>query len=380
MSATIAAASPGPLPEPAHGESHPAEKPRWPWVVGSIVILAFIALVLIIIFVPRATVTTDDARVTAHYTTIAPRVPGQIVQVLVNDNEMVRKGQLLAVLDDRDYRAAVDQAQAQLDKDLAQVANAEATIRRQPAVIDQSSAQFRQAQARLTLAQENARRYSNLATTGSGSQQDQQQATSTLRERQSGLEEAGAAVSATRRQLDILTAERQAAQAAVEADRAALAQAMLNLSYTRIVAPIAGMVGQRAAEPGNYVAPGASLMALVPLGETFVEANYREVALKHVLPGQHVSIHVDAYDVDFDGVVDSVPPATGATFSPVGPENATGNFTKIVQRLPVKIRFAPRQPGVQHLRIGMSVETSIDTNFANVIGRRDTAGAARGGR
>ena len=115
-------------------------------------------------------------------------------------------------------------------------------------------------------------------------------------------------------------------------------------------------------------------MAVVPLEETFVEANYREVALKHVAPGQRVRIHVDAYDIDLDGVVDSVPPATGAAFSPVGPENATGNFTKIVQRLPVKIRFAAGQPEVRHLRMGMSVETRIETHFADVIGgKRQTA-------
>jgi membrane fusion protein (multidrug efflux system) len=354
------------------------EKPTWPWLVGAIIMLGFIAYVLFRIYAPHAVVTTDDAQVTAHYATVAPRVSGQIVSVEVNDNQMVHKGQVLAILDDRDYRTAVDRAQAQLDKDLAEVANADATIRRQPAVVDQSSAQFRQAQARLSLANENATRYNNLAATGSGSRQDQQQAVSTKSEQQSRLDEAGAAVRASQRQGDILRATRQSALAAVEADRAALAQARLNLGYTRIVAPVDGMIGQRAAEAGNYVAPGTSLMVVVPLGETYVEANYREVALRHVAPGQHVKIHVDAYDVDFDGIVDSIPPSTGAAFSPVGAENATGNFTKIVQRLPVKILFAPHQSGVENLRLGMSVETSVDTAFAKVIGRSDTP--ARGGQ
>ena len=172
---------------------------------------------------------------------------------------------------------------------------------------------------------------------------------------------------AARRQTGILRAQREAALAAVAADRARLAQARLDLGYTRILAPFDGMIGARQAEPGNYVSAGSAIMALVPLGETFVEANYREVALEHVAPGQHVRIHVDAYDIDLDGIVDSVPPATGAAFAPVGPENATGNFTKIVQRLPVKIIFTPGQSAVRHLRLGMSVETTIETHFANVI-------------
>ena len=121
-------------------------------------------------------------------------------------------------------------------------------------------------------------------------------------------------------------------------------------------------------------------MVVVPLGETYVEANYREVELRHMLPGQPVRIHVDAYDADFDGVVDSVPPATGALFAPVGPENATGNFTKIVQRLPVKITFAPNQAGLHHLRLGMSVETTVRTGFADVIANREGHPASHGSR
>lgn len=373
MSAPVAAGAPG---LPHHDAPH--AKPRWPWIVGALVILGFIGLVLMSIFAPRANVTTNDARVMAHYATIAPRVSGQITQVLVNDNQMVKAGQVLAILDDRDYRTAVDQAQAQLDKDLAQAQDADAGIARQPSVIDQNDAQVRQAQARVALAQANAKRYSNLATSGSGSRQDQQQADAALHEQQSKVDETQAAVRASQHQVAILKAQHQAALAAVEADRATLAQAKLNLSYTCITAPVDGMIGQRSAEPGNYVGPGAALMVVVPLGETFVEANYREVELQHMLPGQPVRIHVDAYDADFDGIVDSVPPATGALFAPVGPENATGNYTRIVQRLPVKITFAPNQPGVRHLRLGMSVETTVRTALADVIGSREGDAASHG--
>jgi len=374
-----AQAAPG-VPGTQSAPAVPHPKPRWPWIAVAAVVFGFIAIVLVTIFVPRPDVTTDDARLMAHYATIAPRVSGQIASVLVNDNQMVGAGQTLAVLDDHDYRTAVDQAQAQLDKDLAQAADADASIDRQPSVIDQNAAQVRQAQARVALAQANAQRYANLAASGSGSRQDQQQADAVLHEQQAKVEEAQAGARASQQQLAILHAQHQAALAAVEADRAALAQAKLNLGYTRITAPVDGMIGERSAEPGNYVGPGSPLMVVVPLGETYVEANYREVELEHMLPGQPVRIHVDAYNADFDGVVDSLPPATGALFAPVGPENATGNFTKIVQRLPVKIVFAPNQPGVRHLRLGMSVETTVSTGLADVIGRRDTDAALSGGR
>ncbi|MGI4748433.1 MAG: HlyD family secretion protein [Janthinobacterium lividum] len=376
MSAPAAAGSPGAQTAPVAQQPTPRAKPRWPWIAATIVILGFVAIVLVTIFVPRANVSTDDARVMAHYATIAPRVSGQITSVLVNDNQMVKAGGVLAVLDDRDYRTAIDQAQAQLDTGLAQVADVEASINRQPAVIDQNDAQVRQAQARVGLAQANAQRYGNLAASGSGSRQDQQQANAALREEQSRVEETQAAVRASQHQLAILRAQHQAALAAVEAARANLAQAQLNLGYTRITAPVDGMIGERSAERGNYVGPGSALMVVVPLGETYVEANYREVDLQHMFPGQRVRIHVDAYDVNFDGIVDSIPPTTGALFAPVGPENATGNFTKIVQRLPVKIVFAANQPGVRHLRIGLSVETTVRTDFADVLGNRDIDVAA----
>jgi membrane fusion protein (multidrug efflux system) len=349
-------------------DERPRLHPHWPWYVGGLIVLAFVGYVLFNLFVPRSSVSTDDARISAHYAVIAPRIAGQVLDVKVRDNQMVHKGDVLAVLDDRDARNAQDQAQARLESDLAQVANVEAAIARQPAVIAQSSAQVHQAEARSILARANATRYTNLAQTGSGSRQDQQQASSAEREQGSKVEEASASVEAARRQTGILRAQREAALAAVAADRARLAQP--GWTFTPAFSPLDGMIGARQAEPGNYVSAGSAIMALVPLGETFVEANYREVALKHVAPGQHVRIHVDAYDIDLDGIVDSVPPATGAAFAPVGPENATGNFTKIVQRLPVKIIFTPGQSAVRHLRLGMSVETTIETHFANVCRRR----------
>ncbi|WP_408734881.1 efflux RND transporter periplasmic adaptor subunit [Asaia platycodi] len=150
-------------------------------------------------------------------------------------------------------------------------------------------------------------------------------------------------------------------------DRAIIRQDELNLSYTEIRAPFDGMVGEKTVQSGNYVAPGAALMAVVPMDQLWIMANYREIALRHMRPGQHARIHVDAYDMDLDGIVDSIPPASGAAFAPIAPENATGNFTKIVQRLPVKIIVAPNQPLAKLLRMGFSVETSVDTHLENVV-------------
>ncbi len=376
MTQPAAAAAKPSAPQTLQKEMHketPPKKSRVPLVIGIAIVVLFAGVAGWKIYAPSANVWTDDARITAHYTTIAPRVAGQIASVSVQDNQSVHAGQLLATLDDRDYRTAVERAQSQLDRDRAQVDDASASVARQPDVIAQNSAQVQQIEARLALAQSNATRYRNLAAFGSGSKQDTEAADATLREQSAQLAQARAAVSAAQHQLDLLKAQHEAAIATVHADEAALAQAQLNLSYTRIVAPMDGVVGERAVEPGNYVSPGAALMALVPVKGMYVEAQYREVALKHMQPGQHVRVHVDAYDIDLNGVVDSVPPSTGAVFAPIAPDNATGNFTKIVQRLPVKIVFAPDQPKADLLRLGMSVETTVLTDNADVVGKlRDT--------
>ena len=361
--------------KPREKEGSPKRKPVWPWLLGGAVVLGFIAAVLVIIFAPGQDVWTDDAYVTAHYATVAPRVSGQIASVDVDDNQAVAAGHLLATIDDRDFRAALANAEAMLERDRAQLADAEASIVRQPAVVDQSQAQTPGAAAQLVLAQANQKRYRDLAATGAGTVQERQQADAQLQQAQASVGQAKASTEAARRQIPILEAQRAAAAATVKADEAQVEQARLNLSYTRILAPLDGMVGERTVQVGNYVAPGASLMVLAPLDRIYVEANYREVALRHVLPGQHVRIHVDAYDLYLDGVVDSVPPASGAAFGAVQPNNATGNFTKIVQRLPVKILVSPGQNEAKLLRLGFSVETTIHTGLADVRGEQGATAA-----
>jgi membrane fusion protein, multidrug efflux system len=345
----------------------PAPLPRWPFVVVGLVVVIFATVVLYIIFRPRADVRTDDAYVMVHYATIAPRISGQVATVPVDDNDVVKTGQVLATLDPRDDETALASAEAAVARDRSQFDEISANVSRQPSIIEEQQAAVASARATLAFAQADARRYGNLAATGAGTTREHQQADATLQQGQASLDSAEASLDAARRQLDVLKAQRSAVEAAVKADEAQLEQAKLNLSYTQIRAPIDGMVGERSVQVGNYVAPGTTLMTVVPLDEVYVEANYREVDLLHVRSGQPVTIHLDAYDIDLKGTVDSVPPASGAAFAPIAPNNATGNFTKIVQRLPVKIVVTPGQPLAKLLRVGLSVETIIHTGLEDVV-------------
>jgi membrane fusion protein (multidrug efflux system) len=344
-----------------------APLPRWPFVVVGLVVAIFAAAVLYIIFRPHPDIWTDDAYVMVHYATIAPRISGQIATVPVDDNDVVKTGQVLATLDPRDNETALASAEAAVARDRSRLDEISATVSRQPSIIEEQQAAVAAARARLTFAQDNARRYGNLAVTGAGTTQEHQQADTTLAQAQASLDSADASLDAARRQLDVLRAQRSAAEAAIRADEAQLEQARLNLSYTRILAPVDGMVGERSVQVGNYVSPGTTLMTVVPLDQVYIEANYREVALLHVRSGQPVTIHLDAYNVDLKGTVDGIPPASGAAFAPIAPNNATGNFTKIVQRLPVKIVVTPGQPLAKLLRVGLSVETTIHTGLEDVV-------------
>ncbi len=345
----------------------PTPLPRWPLVVVGMVVAIFAAVVLYIIFRPHPDVRTADAYVMVHYATIAPRISGQIASVAVDDNDVVKTGQVLATLDLRDNETALASAEATVARDRSKLDEISATVSRQPSIIEEQQAAVASARARLAFAQADARRYGNLATTGAGTVREHQEADSTLQQGQASLDSAEASLDAARRQLDVLKAQRSAAEAVVKADEAQLEQAKLNLSYTQIRAPIDGMVGERSVQVGNYVGPGTTLMTVVPLDQVYIEANYREVDLLHVRSGQPVTVHLDAYNIDLNGKVDSVPPASGAAFAPIAPNNATGNFTKIVQRLPVKIVVTPGQPLAKLLRVGLSVETTIHTGLEDVV-------------
>jgi membrane fusion protein (multidrug efflux system) len=357
----------------------PAPRPRWPLVLVGLLVVIFAAVVVFIIFRPRPDIRTDDAYVTVHYAAIAPRISGKVTTVPVDDNDVVKAGQVLATLDPRDNETALAVAEAAVARDRSQLDEASATTSRQPSIIEEQQAGVESARARLAFAQANARRYGNLATTGAGTMQEHQQADTTLEQGQASLDSAQASLDTARRQLDVFKARISATEAAVRADEARLEQARLNLSYTRIRAPIDGVVGERSVQVGNYVGPGTTLMTVVPLDQVYVEANYLEVELLHVRDGQPVTIHVDAYDIDLNGTVVGVPAASGASFAPIAPNNATGNFTKIVQRLPVKIVVTPGQPLAKLLRVGLSVETTIHTGLEDVVGeQRRSSGRVTG--
>lgn len=352
-------------------EPSASRKPRWPFLVAGGVVLVFVGIVLAIIFVPTARVWTNDAYVTAHYSVIAPRVPGQVISVQVDDNQSVHEGDVLATLDPRDYQTTLDQTRATEEHDRALVLDAAANVARQPALIGEAQAAVARLKAQLLFAQQNAERYEHLARSGAGSREEGQRTRAVLGELTAALHAAEAQLSAAQAQMTVLQAQHESARRQVAVDQARVHQAELNLSYTKIRAPFDGMVGERSVQAGNYVADGAALMALVPMDQLWIEANYRELALRHMRPGQKATIHVDAYNMDLDGVVDSVPPASGAAFAPLAPENATGNFTKIVQRLPVKITLRPGQPLAKLLRMGFSVETTVHTALSDVVGSQE---------
>ena len=313
----------------------------------------------------RFEVSTDDAYVKADYTTIAPKVSGYISDILVDDNQPVKAGQVLALIDDRDLRTAFDQAQADVSAAEAAVRNVDAQISLQQAEIGQARATEAATRATLAFAQADADRYRDLVKTGAGTMQRAQQTKAALNQIEAQIQRDAAAVTAAERKIDVLATARGQAQAQVARSQALRRQAELNLDYARIVAPVDGTVGARTVRVGQYVTTGTQLMAVVPLHAAYVIANYKETQLRHVRPGQPVQISVDGLpDATITGHVDSLSPASGLEFALLPPDNATGNFTKIVQRIPVKtvLDESARTAG---LRSGMSVIPVIDTRPAH---------------
>ncbi|AGS23961.1 HlyD family secretion protein [Rhizobium etli] len=309
----------------------------------------------------RFEISTDDAYVKADNTTVAPKVSGYIAEVLVGDNQVVKAGQPLARIDDRDFRAALDQAKAD-------VAAAEATLNAKQASLDIQQSTIAAARATVevdkaneTFAEQNNKRYANLATNGYAPVQTAQQAASAIAAAQATIVRDNAALDAAVKQVDLLNAELAQAKATLAHDQAVQRQAELNLSYATITAPVDGTIGNRALRVGQYVQAGTQLMSVVPTSAVYVIANYKETQLTDVRAGQPVDIEVDTYPGrTYRGHVDSLAPASGQEFALLPPDNATGNFTKVVQRIPVKI-VLDGEAANGDLRPGMSVQPSIDT-------------------
>ncbi|SDR02902.1 membrane fusion protein, multidrug efflux system [Rhizobiales bacterium GAS113] len=311
--------------------------------------------------VGRFEVSTDDAYVQADTTTIAPKISGYLSAVLVGDNEQVKVGQVLARIDDRDFSVALDQAKADVAAAVAAIANKQASLDAQQSIIEAARATISLDQANQLFADQDNRRYSDLASSGFGSLQNAQQAASRIAAARAAVARDTASLQTAIKQLDVLKAELAQAQATLARDGALQRQAELNLSYTTIVAPVDGVVGNRTLRVGQYVQAGTQLMAVVPTDAAYIVANYKETQLTGVRPGQPVEIEVDMFPgTTFRGRVDSIAPASGQEFALLPPDNATGNFTKVVQRIPVKIIFDPGSPLALELRPGMSVYPTID--------------------
>ncbi|HTZ76873.1 MAG TPA: HlyD family secretion protein [Stellaceae bacterium] len=309
--------------------------------------------------------TTDDAYVKADYTTVAPKVSGYIAAVLVEDNQPVKAGEVLARIDDRDFRTALGQARADVEGADAAIRNLDAQIALQQSVIEQQKADIGASEASLQFAQQEQKRYHDLMQTGFGTVQRAQQTEAGLREKTADLTRSRAGLVAAERKVDVLTTERDKAVALRDRAEASEHQAELNLSYTTISAPVDGTVGARTLRVGQYVQAGTELMAVVPLQAVYVVANFKETQLTHVRSGQPVAIAIDGFPgTRLHGHVDSLSPASGLEFSLLPPDNATGNFTKIVQRIPVRI-VLDKDALAGLLRPGMSVEPSIDTRGAD---------------
>ena len=307
-------------------------------------------------------VSTDDAYVKADNTTVAPKVSGYLHEVLVGDNEHVKAGQILARIDERDFRVALDQAKADVAAAKAAITSKQAQLEVQQTVIDAAAATVNVDKATVTFAAQENKRYTDLASTGFGSVQNAQQAQSHIAGAEAATQRDTANLASALKQVDLLKAEIAQANATLAHAEAAQSQAELNLGYTSIVAPIDGIVGNRTLRTGQFVQAGTQLMSLVPANGAYVVANFKETQLTDVHPGQQVDIAVDMFPGQkVHGRVDSIAPASGQEFALLPPDNATGNFTKVVQRIPVKIVLDDNRNALVALRPGMSVIPTVET-------------------
>ncbi len=308
---------------------------------------------------------TNDATVQADMVTIAPRVSGYVAEVLVAENQDVRPGQPLVRIDPRDARAQAAQAEAQIAVAGAQADTARAQIREQYAAIDQAQAQLAAARSKAAYDAAEVARYRPLAASGAETRQQLAQLEITARQSADNVRAAQAAVAAQQRRVGSLESQVAQGRAQGQAARAQLAAASVDVGATQLTAPIGGRIGDRTVTIGQFVQAGTRLMSVVPLDSLYITANFKETQLALMRPGQPVDIHVDALDgVTVRGRVESLAPGTGAQFSLLPPQNATGNFTKITQRVPVRVSIEATPAARRLLVPGLSVTVTVDTRGA----------------
>jgi membrane fusion protein, multidrug efflux system len=315
------------------------------------VALAVVALIVWLIqylLVGQYFVSTDDAYLAADSSLIAAKVSGYVTDVAVLQDQPVKQGQLLITIDPRDYQNALDGANAA-------IANDEAALTLQQAKIAAAAAALQGDTARAAFAAQDERRYSSLSASGASTRQQADQASTTLAAAQAQLAADNANLQGARAEVGVLNAM-------LAQDQARAAQAQLDLSHTAVVAPFDGIIGNKTVAVGDYLQPGAQVMAVVPLSQVYIIANYKETQITNIRPGQKVSVTVDGFPgLKVTGHVESIYPSSGQEFALLPPDNATGNFTKIVQRVPVKIVLNLTPELIGKLRPGMSVEPEIDT-------------------
>jgi membrane fusion protein (multidrug efflux system) len=369
-----------PLPE---RKVAPADQPtltprhRWRW--GRLTLRFFVlglAGALVLIFATNwnawigsaARQTTDNAYLQTDMTPLAAKVSGYIRRVAVGDFQSVRAGELLVQIEDDDYRAQVAQADANVQAAVAAIANIENQKPLQQALIRQAKATIAATESDVWRYRRDWERQQSLLANSFASAQLADQAMNAFQRAQATLDLNHAQLDQQHQQLSVLESQETQAQSTLKAQQAALDLAQINLAHTRIIAPVDGMVGQRQVKPGQYVGVGTQVISIVPLPDIWVVANYKETQMTRIRTGQLATITVDAFpDVVLKGHVDSWSPATGSQFSLLPADNATGNFTKVVQRIPVKIVLDPNGPVLMLLRPGMSVIATIDTTARESI-------------
>jgi membrane fusion protein (multidrug efflux system) len=312
--------------------------------------------------VARFRVTTDDAYVGARYSTLSPKISGYVADVPVEDNAAVKAGDVLVRIDDGDYRLAVETAQHQIAVQRATIVRLGRQVAAQQAAVDQAKAQLASAKAGVTRTELELQRQQELAGRQINSRQALEQAQANYDQAVAAVQSAAAGIEQALANVAVLEAQQEEARGTLNQLETALAKAERDLSFTVIRAPFDGVVGNRAVQVGDYVQPTQRLASLVPLDAVYIDANFKETQLAKIRPGQPVSIAVDALpDRTFEGRVESFAPASGSVFSLLPPDNATGNFTKVVQRIPVRILVPADVARQAVLRPGMSVVVSVDT-------------------
>ncbi|MDE1157659.1 MAG: HlyD family secretion protein [Neorhizobium sp.] len=356
-----------PAPSAASAPAAPAKKKRG--FVLPIIAIAALAGVAWYGYdwwtVGRFMVSTDDAYIEGDIATISPKVTGYVAKVNVVANQQVKAGDVLATLDDGDYKNALEQAQAQVDTEMLSLHRIDAQVEGGQASLAQAQASKVALQAAVRGAEITQKRQVELSNKSAGTAADLDSANTALDQAKANLVGGDAAIQSAQANITILQAQRKEAEGTVKTLELERDKAARDLSFTVLKAPYDGIVGNRSVQVGDLVSSGQKLMALVPTRQLYIDANFKETQIQHLVPGSKVKVHVDAYSDDpITGTVESISPASGSVFSLLPPENATGNFTKIIQRVPVRIALPQDALDTGRLRAGLSVVVDVDIRTA----------------